>query len=384
MTNLYDHYSLKELDLLNQLGREPFDNLTHLAAQILGVPVSLVSIIDPAQDRQYFKSIFGTLNAPYHEQRQTPLSHSFCQYVANYDRPLIVTDATNDPRVEGNGAIKDLGVVAYLGVPIHNPQNQAIGALCAISDMPRSWTEDDKTTLELLAKCVNDAIRLNASQRSFKAERESRQLKELVIRELKHRLNNLFSSIQSMISLSRKNYDDVVIFAQDLSRRIFALSHANTASLKGNRTDTFQLRDLIQEIFAQYTQANYDLKLDIEDHKIAQKFATPFGLILNELATNATKYGAWKHGGTIVLKSQVQTTEGAFATLHFSWQEVAQNTHITGAPEMTGFGSRLIELSLNQMQATHQAKWHPSGLHFSFQVLLEPTQKASLPDTIAA
>lgn len=167
----YNRLSIKELGLLDRLDEASFTHLTELASNILKVPVSLVSIIDKQNDRQFFKSIKG-LQEPWLSRGETPLSHSFCQHVAHDDAPLIVENAPEYNRVKDNLAIPDLGVIAYLGVPIHDPQGRAIGALCAIDSTPKKWTDEDLVTLEKLALCVDDAIRLRSALKSSEAMRE--------------------------------------------------------------------------------------------------------------------------------------------------------------------------------------------------------------------
>jgi hypothetical protein len=167
----YNRLSIKELGLLDRLDEASFTHLTELASNILKVPVSLVSIIDKQNDRQFFKSIKG-LQEPWLSRGETPLSHSFCQHVAHDDAPLIVENAPEFDRVKDNLAIPDLGVIAYLGVPIHDPQGRAIGALCAIDSTPKKWTDQDLVTLEKLALCVDDAIRLRSALKSSEVMRE--------------------------------------------------------------------------------------------------------------------------------------------------------------------------------------------------------------------
>ena len=106
-----------------------YDSLTELVCEALDVPCSLVSLVDDG--RQFFKSGRG-LPDPWAELRETPLSHSFCQHVAAMDGELVVENAYSHPLVCMNLAIRDFGVVAYLGQPIHAPAGQAVGALCAI------------------------------------------------------------------------------------------------------------------------------------------------------------------------------------------------------------------------------------------------------------
>jgi GAF domain-containing protein len=86
--------ALRSTGLLDSPAEEAFDRLTRLAARLLRVPVALVSLVD--EDRQFFKSCFG-LPEPLATQRETPLSHSFCQHVVNLEDLLVAGDAREHP-----------------------------------------------------------------------------------------------------------------------------------------------------------------------------------------------------------------------------------------------------------------------------------------------
>ena len=79
-----DGYSLSELGLVGPEYLSEFDELVALASDVLDAPVSLMSIVEPARDRQFFTSHEG-LEEPWRSRRQTPLSHSFCRHVVEDD-----------------------------------------------------------------------------------------------------------------------------------------------------------------------------------------------------------------------------------------------------------------------------------------------------------
>jgi GAF domain-containing protein len=147
--------------LLDSPPEESFDRLTRLTATVLNVPVALVSLID--RDRQFFKSCLG-LPQPWAGQRQTPLSHSFCQHVVESRRALVVSDAREHPLLRDNLAIHDLGVIAYAGAPLITPNGHVLGTLCAIDHQPRHWTTEQVEILCNLAGSVLSEIQLHAAQ----------------------------------------------------------------------------------------------------------------------------------------------------------------------------------------------------------------------------
>ena len=149
--------ALNAAALLDSPPDESFDRLTRLAAKVVNAPVALVSAVD--RDRQFFKSCLG-LPEPWATRRETPLSHSFCQHVVAAREPVIVSDARKDERLLDNLAIRDLGVIAYLGVPLITREGHALGTLCVIDSRPRHWTSHQVQLLSDLAASVVTEIAL--------------------------------------------------------------------------------------------------------------------------------------------------------------------------------------------------------------------------------
>lgn len=163
--------ALNKTALLHTPAEAVFDRAVVLATYVLGTPVGLISLVDDR--RQFFKARVG-LSEPVASRRETPLSHSFCQYVVTSDEPLIVNDARENSILRDNLAISDLSVIAYLGVPIHDPDGHVLGSFCAIDDKPRDWTRQDKKILENIRTGVESEIALRAElQRRVAAEQVS-------------------------------------------------------------------------------------------------------------------------------------------------------------------------------------------------------------------
>lgn len=145
--------------LLDSPPEEAFDRLTRLASRLLGTPVALVTFI--GEDRAFFKSAIG-LQEPWTSRRCTPLSHSFCRHVVATGAPLIVEDARRHPIVRANPAIRELGWIAYAGVPLATSDGAIAGALAVADSMPRLWSPRDVALLEDLAASVVTEIELRA------------------------------------------------------------------------------------------------------------------------------------------------------------------------------------------------------------------------------
>jgi GAF domain-containing protein len=153
--------ALHDSALIDSPREESFDRLARLAAKVVDAPVALVSAVD--SDRQFFKSCLG-LPEPWATRRETPLTHSFCQHVVAAREPIVVSDARKDERLLDNLAIRDLGVIAYLGVPLITRQGHAIGTLCVIDHEPRIWTGEELDLVKDVAAAVVTEITLRGEE----------------------------------------------------------------------------------------------------------------------------------------------------------------------------------------------------------------------------
>jgi DNA-binding CsgD family transcriptional regulator len=154
--------AVQRTELLDTLPELEFDRVTRLACRLLGTEVALLSLIDA--DRQFFKSSCG-LPEPWASARQTPLSHSFCQHVVASENYLVIEDARTEPLVADNPAVFELGVIAYLGVPVLAPNGRILGSFCAIAPKPRAWSKDDIALMQDLSGIVESEIALRENAR---------------------------------------------------------------------------------------------------------------------------------------------------------------------------------------------------------------------------
>lgn len=145
---------------LDAASDQAFETFAGLVRRLLTVPVALVSLVD--DERQFFPGAAG-LSDHWDRDRQTPLTHSFCQHVVTSGKELVVTDTTGDPLLCANLAIPDLGVIGYAGMPLTDADGLVLGSLCAIDTVPRDWTDDELDILRDLAAACSSELRLRIS-----------------------------------------------------------------------------------------------------------------------------------------------------------------------------------------------------------------------------
>ncbi|MBT8409092.1 MAG: GAF domain-containing protein [Alphaproteobacteria bacterium] len=307
--------------LLDTPAEAPFDNLTRLASALVGAPVSLISILDFENDRQFFKSMTG-LEGPFAEARQTPLSHSFCQYVVGQNAPLVVTDAPNDPRVNDNLAIEDLDVVGYLGVPIHDPQDQPVGALCVIEPAPRAWSEQDLHYMKMLGACVTDAIRARNALRLASSLRDSEAMRNelreftyaishdlkspantmaLLLSEIKHALpaDQLPEDVADFLNMA----DETVERMRDLIEDILQFTRTIEAEPELQQVDLASLAD---EVCAALGTPLRESGAQLQVHPLPPVMGseTQLRILLQNLLDNAIKFRAEGRPATISITAE--------------------------------------------------------------------------------
>jgi hypothetical protein len=155
---LADPVRLRAIEATGLLGisEDPvLHRLTRLAGKTLDASVALMSLVE--DDRQFFASSYG-LPEPWATQRGTTLLHSFCQHVVVSNQPLLVSDARKHPLVQRNLAIEDLDVIAYIGVPLVDANDNTLGSLCVIEHEPRQWRSQDVELLHDIAAAVMDRV----------------------------------------------------------------------------------------------------------------------------------------------------------------------------------------------------------------------------------
>ncbi len=169
--------ALRALRILDTQREERFDRITRLAARIFRVPYVTTSLLD--EHRQWFKSAIGL------EVEETAREVAFCAHAIAQGTPLVVRDATQDPRFSDNPMVtQEPGIRFYAGRPLRSRSGHCVGCFCLGDHQPRDFTADDLEILNELADLtqaefgemsVDDALGL-----AMEAERQRAEQKQIL------------------------------------------------------------------------------------------------------------------------------------------------------------------------------------------------------------
>lgn len=162
---------LESYSILDTLPEIDYDNLTAIAAEICGTPISLISLID--KDRQWFKSHHGL------DISETSREFSFCAHVINDpDDVFIIEDSRQDVRFHDNPIV--LGepkVIFYAGIPLINEKGLPIGSFCVIDHKPKTLSQNQINSLKALSDQTMKLLELRLKTLELKKTMEKLEKK---------------------------------------------------------------------------------------------------------------------------------------------------------------------------------------------------------------
>lgn len=211
---------LRRLALLDSPPEPAFDRIARLAARLLTAPIALVTLVD--EERQFFKSCIG-LPEPWRSLRQTPLSHSICQHVVASGEPLVIGDTYGHPLVGCSPAVVDLGLRAYLGLPLPLTEGQILGSFCVADSRPRQWTDEDIEAMQVLAAAVTAAMELRAANdRLEQIDRVRRRILSVVSHDIATPLT-VIEGFSELICNEPLSLAEIKEYAADILREALRL-----------------------------------------------------------------------------------------------------------------------------------------------------------------
>ncbi|PRY92734.1 two-component sensor histidine kinase [Hasllibacter halocynthiae] len=168
--------------------------------------------------------------------------------------------------------------------------------------------------------------------------RRAREMQDLMLREMGHRIGNLFAVASATATIAAKGAHDAETLVADLRQRFAQLSGAFRMVARGEAGAA--LGPMLAVLLRPYADAGR-LRVEVEGPALHQDEVTTLSLALHELATNAMKYGALSAPG-----GHVELTGGARGgRLELRWRERGGPVP-EGVPEDQGLGRHLVDTAI--------------------------------------
>jgi len=276
------------------------ENLEELFASIH----SIISELMPA--RNFYIALYdpetGLLSFPYYKDEYDeapapkPLSRGLTDYVLRKGEPLLA-DPVKFMELVKSGEVELIGApsIDWLGVPL-KVRDKTIGVMVVQTYTEGvRYKEEDRDMLMFVSAQVAVAIERKRAEATLRA---SLYEKEVLLKEIHHRVKNNMQVISSLLNLQSSHLKDkaaIEMFRESQHRiRSMALVHEKLYQSKDlSRIDFSKyIESLIIFLFHSY-QVNSDLvrmKTEVGDVLLGINSAIPCGLIINELVMNAVKH----------------------------------------------------------------------------------------------
>lgn len=200
--------------------------------------------------------------------------------------------------------------------------------------------------------------------RDLRERKRAEEARDLLIKELSHRIKNIFAVVGGIAGLSARTDAAAKPFVAAFRERLGALAQAHEyvrphspASAPAVKGQT--LLGLMRLLMAAYAQDGRDrIVIRGDDVPVGDRSATALALIMHEQATNAVKYGALSsEEGVVRLTGHLDA--GRYT---LTWTE-SGGPVVTAPPTRQGFGTVLAERSVaGQLDGTLEHDWAPGGL----------------------
>jgi light-regulated signal transduction histidine kinase (bacteriophytochrome)/CheY-like chemotaxis protein len=240
---------------------------------------------------------------------------------------------------------------------------KSFAAFCeSVRGRSRAFTEpEQKVAGEIRAGLIEIALRgshENAIEQSLAGGRQ-----ELLIAELNHRVRNVLALIRGLISQTHGEGGDSAKYVESLSGRVQALARAHDRVTRQN-WGPGPLNAIFDDEIAAYVPTQRD-RFTITGPRIllAPQAYSAVALIVHELVTNSSKYGALSDSGRVEVTLSIVPGGG----LLFKWREMGGP--VVAVPTRRGFGSVIIERVVPfDLQGTALVSYMPSGLEAEFLI----------------
>ena len=256
-----------------------------------------------------------------------PLASCISGWAMLHKQSVMIEDIRHDDRIP-QALYLDTFVRSLLMVPVRS--DDPIGAIGAYWSETYRASAEQVETLERLARATATAME---NVRLVAALSKALEDAEFARDELRHRVKNAFMAAQALATLTLPEEQH-----RALNARIAALSRAHALlDKKLAAQDSITLAELVTSELEPYgSESPGRLSVTGDEVRLGSAAAVALGLAINELATNALKYGALSTAaGRLEVRWRTEADR-----VHLTWRET--DGPAVRASAMESFGSRML------------------------------------------
>jgi two-component sensor histidine kinase len=224
---------------------------------------------------------------------------------------------------------------------------------------------------DLLTQAGVDAARLLAQAGIDATENETaKRLQRLLLEELHHRVKNTLATVIAITSQSLRTAETLEKGRLAVESRLMALGKAHDLMLQANWAGA-RLTDVVHAAIGPFDSRD-EPRFVVQETaiEIGADAVLPLTMSLNELCTNAIKYGALSNAtGRVEIKSAIDEKPQRFK---LTWTESGGPP--VREPTRHSFGTRLIHGLANQLHGDVRLRYEPNGLVYELNVPLPALQ----------
>lgn len=179
--------------------------------------------------------------------------------------------------------------------------------------------------------------------------------RDLIVRELAHRAKNGIQVMMNIVAQTARSAESVADFEHVLLARLGAMGESqDLLTQTGGRQ--LSMAELLTQVLRPFDPGRFDLDPALADVRLPDGLVVGLALLLHELSTNAVKYGALSAAqGRVALSVDRAWTEG----VRLLWEE--RGGPPPSPPRRRGFGSRLLDVSLQAYGGCVTSQFAPAG-----------------------
>jgi PAS domain S-box-containing protein len=226
------------------------------------------------------------------------------------------------------------------------------GTMLWVSGRGRVMARSPEGKAQLVANMVMDVTERKNAEHQV----------QLLLRESTHRSKNLLAVVHAIASQTAHGSATLAEFQDKFGERLRALAASHDLLVEGGWHGA-EVEELVKQQLAPFAERGVGFELSGPRVVLSASVAQTLGLALHELATNATKYGAWSlPQGNVAIRWDVAA--GQKPRLHLSWAE--SGGPLVEMPLRKGFGHVVFEYMVEQSaQGEVKIDYDPAGLRWN-------------------